>query len=121
MLPTLPLFDPDTERPPFGAAELYLETPASVGVLYLAGILEDQREYVVAIDTAWAEAREAALRCLRENVMFKVGYHARLPSVWVSETPLTSCGLLIFMEEAAEPVVAADAGEVGLAVFRERT
>jgi hypothetical protein len=45
----------------------------------------------------------------------------RAHRLWVPETPLTSCGLLIFMEEAAEPVVAADAGEVGLAVFRERT
>jgi hypothetical protein len=79
-LPALPLFDPDTERPPFRAAELYLETPASVGVLYLAGVLEDQPEYVEAIEAAWTEAREAALRCLRENVMLKVGYHARLPS-----------------------------------------
>jgi hypothetical protein len=79
-LPALPLFDPDTERPPFGAAELYLDTPISIGILYLAGILEDQPEYVEAIDTAWAEAREAALRCLRENVMLKIGYHARLPS-----------------------------------------
>jgi hypothetical protein len=40
--------------------------------------------------------------------------------LWVPETRLTSCDLPIFMEEAAEPVVAADAGEVGLAVFRER-
>jgi hypothetical protein len=40
--------------------------------------------------------------------------------VWVPETRLTSCDLPIFMEEAAEPVVAADAGEVGLGVFRER-
>ncbi|MFD4058819.1 hypothetical protein [Streptomyces californicus] len=79
-LPALPLFDPGTERPPFGAAELYLDTPTSIGILYLAGILEDQPEYVEAIDTAWAEAREAALRCLRENVMLKVGYHSRLPS-----------------------------------------
>ena len=36
------------------------------------------------------------------------------------ETRRTSCDLPIFMEEAAEPGVAADAGEVGLAVFRER-
>jgi hypothetical protein len=42
-------------------------------------------------------------------------------SLWVPETRLTSCDLPIFMEEAAEPVVVADAGEVGLAVFRERT
>jgi hypothetical protein len=38
----------------------------------------------------------------------------------VPETRLTSCDLPIFVEEAAEPVVAADAGEVDLAVFRER-
>ena len=61
-------------------AELYLETPTSVGIRYLAGILEDRCEYVDAIEAAWAEAREAALRCLRENVMLEVGYHARLPS-----------------------------------------
>jgi hypothetical protein len=41
--------------------------------------------------------------------------------VWVPETRLTSCDLPIFMEEAAEPVVAADAGEVVRAVFWERT
>jgi hypothetical protein len=43
-----------------------------------------------------------------------------VPNLWVPETRLTSCDLRMFMEEAAERVVAADAGEVGLAVFRER-
>jgi hypothetical protein len=45
---------------------------------------------------------------------------ARCNGLWVPETRRTSCDLPIFMEEAAEPVVAADAGGVGLAVFRER-
>jgi hypothetical protein len=40
--------------------------------------------------------------------------------LWVPETRLTWCELPMFMEEVAELVVAADAGGVGLAVFRER-
>jgi hypothetical protein len=40
--------------------------------------------------------------------------------LWVPEDRHTSWDLPIFMEEAAEPVVAVDAGEVGLAVFRGR-
>ena len=41
---------------------------------------------------------------------------SRTFGLWVPETRLTSCDLPIFMEEAAEPVVAADAGAVDLAV-----
>jgi hypothetical protein len=38
----------------------------------------------------------------------------------VPETWLTSCDLLIFVEETAESVLSADAGGVGLVVVRER-
>jgi hypothetical protein len=37
----------------------------------------------------------------------------------VPETELTSCDLLIFVEETAEPVEATDAAGVGQVVFRE--
>jgi hypothetical protein len=42
------------------------------------------------------------------------------PTLCVPETQLMSCDLPIFMGKAADSVMAADAGEVGLAVFRER-
>jgi hypothetical protein len=47
-------------------------------------------------------------------------HHGEALDLWVPETRLMSCNLPIFREEAAEPVVAADAGEVGLAMFWER-
>jgi hypothetical protein len=35
------------------------------------------------------------------------------PELWVPETLRTSCGLLIFVEEAAESVVSFDLGDLG--------
>jgi hypothetical protein len=40
--------------------------------------------------------------------------------VWVPETRFRSCQQLIFVQEIADPVEAADAAGVGLAVFWER-
>ena len=37
----------------------------------------------------------------------------KLSRVWVPETLRTSCGLLIFVEEAAEAVVSFDLGDLG--------
>jgi hypothetical protein len=34
-------------------------------------------------------------------------------TLWVPETPRTSCGLLIFVEEAAEAVVSLDLADLG--------
>lgn len=42
-------------------------------------------------------------------------------AVWMPETGLTSCDLLIFVEETAEPVVPSDSGDVMRAVFWECT
>jgi hypothetical protein len=39
--------------------------------------------------------------------------------LWVPETRLMSCDLLIFVDESTEPVESADAGGVGLVVFWE--
>jgi hypothetical protein len=39
--------------------------------------------------------------------------------LWVPETRLASCDLLIFVEETAEPVEATDAAGVSHVVFRE--
>ena len=41
-------------------------------------------------------------------------------NVWVPETRLTSCDLLIFVEETSESVMSADVGGVGLALVGER-
>ena len=41
-------------------------------------------------------------------------------TLWVPETGLTSCDLLIFVEETAEPVVPSDSSDVVRAVFWER-
>ena len=46
-----------------------------------------------------------------------VGGRVRL---WVPQTRLTSCGLLIFVEEASDPVESADASRVIWPLFWER-